>query len=84
MAHLKDAPDGQVAYVVVVARRTRQLLVGGRPMVDNPRSRKTTRIAEEEHCKRVCWSTTPPTSTNKPKTSTRKRRSELLTLLLIW
>jgi DNA-directed RNA polymerase omega subunit len=48
MAHLKDAPDSQFAYVVVVARRARQLLVGGRPMVDNPRSRKTTRIAEEE------------------------------------
>jgi DNA-directed RNA polymerase omega subunit len=48
MAHLKDAPDSQFAYVVVVARRARQLLIGGRPMVDNPRSRKTTRIAEEE------------------------------------
>jgi DNA-directed RNA polymerase subunit K/omega len=24
------------------------LLIGGRPMVDNPKSRKTTRIAEEE------------------------------------
>jgi DNA-directed RNA polymerase subunit K/omega len=23
-------------------------MIGGRPMVDNPRSRKTTRIAEEE------------------------------------
>ncbi|HJZ51180.1 MAG: DNA-directed RNA polymerase subunit omega [Candidatus Acidiferrales bacterium] len=48
MAVLKDAPESQFAYVVVVARRARQLLIGGRPMVDNPRSRKTTRIAEEE------------------------------------
>lgn len=42
------APDSQFAYVVVAARRARQLMMGGRPMVDNPRSRKTTRIAEEE------------------------------------
>jgi DNA-directed RNA polymerase omega subunit len=48
MAVLKQAPDSQFAYVVVVARRARQLMVGGRPLVDNPRSRKTTRIAEEE------------------------------------
>jgi len=34
MAHLKDAPDSQFAYVVVVARRARQLLIGGRPMVE--------------------------------------------------
>jgi DNA-directed RNA polymerase omega subunit len=44
----KEAPDSQFAYVVVVARRARQLMIGGRAMVDNPRSRKTTRIAEEE------------------------------------
>jgi len=42
------APDSQFAYVVVAARRARQLMMGGRPMVDNPRSRKNTRIAEEE------------------------------------
>jgi DNA-directed RNA polymerase subunit K/omega len=44
MAHLKDAPESQFAYVVVVARRARQLLIGGRAMVDNPKSRR--RIAE--------------------------------------
>ena len=44
----KQAPDSQFAYVVVVARRARQLMIGGRPLVDNPRSRKTSRIAEEE------------------------------------
>jgi len=48
MAVLRDPPESQFAYVVVVARRARQLMIGGRPMVDNPRSRKTTRIAEEE------------------------------------
>jgi DNA-directed RNA polymerase omega subunit len=48
MAVLREAPESQFAYVVVVARRARQLLIGARPLVDNPRSRKTTRIAEEE------------------------------------
>jgi DNA-directed RNA polymerase omega subunit len=43
-----QVPDSQFAYVVVVARRTRQLMVGGRPLVDNPKSRKVSRIAEEE------------------------------------
>jgi DNA-directed RNA polymerase omega subunit len=48
MAVFNQAPDSQFAYVVVVSRRARQLMGGGRPLVDNPRSRKTTRIAEEE------------------------------------
>jgi DNA-directed RNA polymerase omega subunit len=43
-----QAPESQFAYVVVVARRARQLMFGGRPLVENPRARKTTRIAEEE------------------------------------
>jgi DNA-directed RNA polymerase omega subunit len=48
MAVLRETPESQFAYVVVVARRARQLMVGGRPMVENPQSRKYTRIAEEE------------------------------------
>lgn len=48
MSVSSKAPDSQFAYVVVAARRARQLMMGGRPMVDNPRSRKNTRIAEEE------------------------------------
>jgi DNA-directed RNA polymerase omega subunit len=44
----REAPESQFAYVVVAARRARQLMMGGRPMVDNPQARKTTRIAEEE------------------------------------
>jgi DNA-directed RNA polymerase omega subunit len=43
-----QAPESQFAYVVVVARRARQLMIGGRPLLENPRSRKNTRIAEEE------------------------------------
>jgi DNA-directed RNA polymerase omega subunit len=48
MAVSRQAPESQFAYVVVVARRARQLMMGGRPLLDNPRSRKTSRIAEEE------------------------------------
>jgi DNA-directed RNA polymerase omega subunit len=48
MAVLRQAPESQFAYVVVVSRRARQLMIGGRPLVDNPRSRKPARIAEEE------------------------------------
>jgi DNA-directed RNA polymerase omega subunit len=48
MAVFNQAPDSQFAYVVVVARRARQLMIGGRSLVENPRARKTTRIAEEE------------------------------------
>jgi DNA-directed RNA polymerase omega subunit len=51
MAVSRIAPESQFAYVVVVARRARQLMIGGRPMVDNPRSRKNTRVAEEEMLK---------------------------------
>jgi DNA-directed RNA polymerase omega subunit len=43
-----EAPESQFAYVVVVSQRARQLMLGGRPLVDNPRARKFTRIAEEE------------------------------------
>jgi DNA-directed RNA polymerase omega subunit len=45
---LSKAPDSKFAYVVLVAQRARQLMMGARPLVDNPRSRKNTRIAEEE------------------------------------
>ena len=48
MAVSTKAPESQFAYVVVVARRARQLMIGGRPLVENPKSRKTSRIAEEE------------------------------------
>jgi len=48
MSVQRQAPDSQFAYVVVVSRRARQLMIGARPMVENPRARKNTRIAEEE------------------------------------
>ena len=42
------APESQFAYVVLAARRARQLMSGAPPLVDNPRTLKPTRIACEE------------------------------------
>ena len=48
MGVLTGVPESQFAYVVVVSRRARQLMIGARPLVEMPKSRKTSRIAEEE------------------------------------
>ncbi len=42
------APQSQFAYVVLAARRARQLMAGAPPLVENPRTQKATRIACEE------------------------------------
>jgi DNA-directed RNA polymerase subunit omega len=47
--------DSNYRYVLVAARRARQLQNGARPVVD-PHSRKACRIAEEEiHAGKVKW-----------------------------
>jgi DNA-directed RNA polymerase subunit omega len=43
-----QAPDSKFAFVVVAARRARQLMGGASPLVVNPRSHKPTRVAIEE------------------------------------
>ncbi|HXN22081.1 MAG TPA: DNA-directed RNA polymerase subunit omega [Candidatus Dormibacteraeota bacterium] len=48
MVVLKQTPESQFAYVVVAARRARQLMAGAPPIVDHPRSHKPTRVAMEE------------------------------------
>lgn len=48
MVVLKQTPESQFAYVVVAARRARQLMAGAPPIVDHPRSHKPTRLAMEE------------------------------------
>ena len=42
------APESQFAYVVLAARRARQLMAGAPPLIENPRTFKATRIACEE------------------------------------
>jgi DNA-directed RNA polymerase omega subunit len=48
MTVLTKAPESQFAYVVLAARRARQIMAGAPPMVENPRILKATRIACEE------------------------------------
>jgi DNA-directed RNA polymerase subunit omega len=48
MAAEKQAPDSKFAFVVIAARRARQLMSGASPLVANPRSHKPTRVAVEE------------------------------------
>ena len=45
---LTKAPESQFAYVVLAARRARQLMAGAPPLLENPRTLKATRIACEE------------------------------------
>ena len=45
---LTKAPESQFAYVVLAARRARQIMAGAPPLVENPRTLKATRIACEE------------------------------------
>ncbi len=42
------APESQFAYVVLAARRARQIMAGAPPLIENPRTQKATRIACEE------------------------------------
>ena len=42
------APESQFAYVVLAARRARQIMAGAPPMLDSVRTQKATRIACEE------------------------------------
>jgi DNA-directed RNA polymerase omega subunit len=48
MTVANQPPDSQFAYVVVAGRRARQLMLGASPLLANPRSHKSTRIAMEE------------------------------------
>jgi DNA-directed RNA polymerase omega subunit len=69
----KQAPDSKFAYVVVASRRARQLMIGGRPLVDNPRSRKVTRIAEEELQQGLLEFQTPDLPEEAEKESRRRK-----------
>jgi len=42
------APESQFAYVVLAARRARQIMAGAPPLIENTRTQKATRIACEE------------------------------------
>ena len=48
MTVLTKAPESQFAYVVLAARRARQIMAGAPPLLENLRTVKATRIACEE------------------------------------
>jgi len=48
MAVSNTPPETKFAYVILAARRARQLMAGARPLVDHVKSTKAARIAEEE------------------------------------
>ncbi len=74
MAVSKEVPESQFAYVVVAARRARQLMGGARPLLDSSRMRKPTRIAEEELLQGLLeYSLEMPGEKEKDAEETRRR-----------
>jgi DNA-directed RNA polymerase omega subunit len=48
MTSENQAPDSKFAYVVLAARRARQLMAGAPVLIDHAKSHKFTRLAVEE------------------------------------
>jgi len=66
---LVEGFDSNYRYVLVAARRARQIQNGARPVVD-PHSRKPCRIAEEEiQAGKVKWEVPPAAKTPVQETS---------------
>lgn len=75
MAVQTKAPESQFAYVVLAARRARQIMAGAPPMVDNARSQKATRIACEEVTQGLVeYDFTEPGTGDDEKDSGKKRK----------
>jgi len=68
------APESQFAYVVLAARRARQIMAGAPPLVVNLRTLKATRIAREEGTSGLIeYDFTEPGS-DEEKESVKRRR----------
>lgn len=69
------APESQFAYVVLAARRARQLMAGAPPMIENPRTSKATRIAcEEVDLGLVEYDFTEPASGDEDKDGSKRKK----------
>jgi DNA-directed RNA polymerase omega subunit len=69
------APESQFAYVVLAARRARQLMAGAPPLVENPRTLKPTRIAcEEVENGLLEYDFTEPSSIDEDKDGNKRRK----------
>jgi DNA-directed RNA polymerase subunit omega len=69
-----QAPDSKFAFVVVAARRARQLMSGASPLVANPRSHKPTRVAVEELHAGVLEFQAPPTPAEILEKEAKRRK----------
>ena len=71
---LTKAPESQFAYVVLAARRARQLMAGAPPLIENPRTLKPTRIACEELDHELLeYDFTEPASIDEDKDGKRRK-----------
>src|SRR6266403_1142057 len=69
------APESQFAYVVLAARRARQLMAGAPPLVENPRTLKYTRVAcEEIDYGLIEYEFDPGTNTEEDKDGNKRRK----------
>jgi DNA-directed RNA polymerase omega subunit len=75
MTVLTKAPESQFAYVVLAARRARQLMAGAPPLMENPRTLKPTRIAcEEVENGLLEYDFTEPSSIDTDKDGNKRRK----------
>ena len=69
------APESQFAYVVLAARRARQLMAGAPPLVENPRTLQYTRVAcEEIDYGLIEYEFEPGKSTEEDKDGNKRRK----------
>lgn len=69
------APESQFAYVVLAARRARQIMAGAPPLIENPRTFKATRIAcEELEHSLVEYDFSEPSSIDEDKDGNKRRK----------
>ena len=75
MTVLTKAPESQFAYVVLAARRARQIMAGAPPLLENPRTLKATRIAcEELDTGLIEYDFTEPASIDEDKDGNKRRK----------
>ena len=68
-------PESQFAYVVLAARRARQIMAGAPPLLENPRTLKPTRIACEELEHRLIeYEFSEPSSIDEDKDGNKRRK----------
>jgi DNA-directed RNA polymerase omega subunit len=73
MAIETRAPESKFAYVVVAARRARQLMAGAPPMLADPHSLKPTRTAIEELDSGVLEFELPPVPEGSDEDSKKRK-----------